>query len=210
MKLVDMSCPGCGANMKIQPENRTAVCSVCGKNVWIELSGEYAEGYDREMGRIQAQRDTEAKWKQEREEAIRQRELEEKLRKEKAEKDRIKKQLQYVCIAESVICVLFALYSFLGDVTFTQKCIRMPASFIQLALIAAVSLFFTKDRYFRQIMLACLICGVLSAFSVIYSGAMIWFVVFNVIKLIFMIRVERVSYSWKDIVSFKKGSISHE
>ena len=79
MKLVDMTCPGCGANLRAQPEDRVTVCASCGKQVMLVHTGEYGEGYDREMGRIQAQRDVEAKWKEEREASIRQRELDKKL-----------------------------------------------------------------------------------------------------------------------------------
>lgn len=210
MKLVDMTCPGCGANLRAKPEDRVAVCASCGKQVMLVHTGEYGEGYDREMGRIQAQRDVEAKWKEEREASIRQRELDKKLLREKQEKDRIKKQLKCICGVEAVICVLFFIVSLLYDGPIFQKYIRMPASFIQLALIAAICLFFTKDKYYKQIVLACILCAVVGCVTTFFSVTLIWVVLFNLLKLIWMIRIERVSSSWRDIFSFSKGSQANE
>ena len=204
MKLVDLTCTGCGANVKVQPDRRTAICSVCGKEMLIEHTGEFAAGYEREMGRIQAQRDTEAVWKQEREEILRKKEEEERRKLEQAKKDRIKKGLKYICLLETIICFLFFVSSFVGG-GMSQRWIRIPASFIQLALVAVIAFFFTKDKFFKQIILACVVCAVASMVTTAFFWPFFLFVIFNVIKLVFMIRVERVSYSWKEIFSFKKG-----
>jgi len=210
MKLVDLACPGCGANLKVQPDERVAVCSVCGKQVMLVHTGEFGEGYDREMGRIQAQRDVEAKWKAEREEIIKQQELQKRQRLEREEKDRIKKQLRNICIVEAAVCVLFFVLSLMYDGPVFQKYLRMPASFIQLALISLICLFFTKDRYYKQITLACIICTIAGLVSSFFANALIWVVLFNVIKLIWMIRIEKVSNSWSELISFTKGSKANE
>ena len=55
MKLVDMTCTGCGANVTVDSALKVATCTVCGKKMLISRSGEYGAGYDREMGRIQSQ-----------------------------------------------------------------------------------------------------------------------------------------------------------
>ena len=65
MKLVDMTCTGCGANVTVDSAVKVATCTVCGKQMLISRSGDYGEGYDREIGRIQAQRDMEETWKKE-------------------------------------------------------------------------------------------------------------------------------------------------
>ena len=209
MKLVDLTCTGCGANVKVQPDRRTAICSVCGKEMLIEPSGEFGEGYAREMGRIQAQRDTEALWKKEREALLLKKEQEEQQRIQQIKKSRINKGLKYICLVETVICFLFFLSGFIGG-DLSKRWIRIPASFIQLALIAAITFFFTKDKYFWQIMLACAILAVASIVTTAFVWPFFLFVIFNFIKLIFMMRVERVSYSWKEIFAFKKGKNENE
>ncbi len=210
MKLVDMTCPGCGANLRVQPEERVAFCASCGKQVMLVHEGEYGKGYDREMGRIQAQRDVERKWKTEREEAIRQKELENKLRQEREKKDKIKKQLRTICLIEAVICILFFVFTFVFQESVFQKSIRMPISFIQLALVSAICLFYTKDKYFKQIAFACIFCLIAGCVTTVFAIPLIWTVLFNVMKLIWIIRIERVSGSWRDIFSFSKGSKVHE
>lgn len=209
MKLVDLTCTGCGANVKVQPDRRTAICSVCGKEMLIEPTGEFAVGYEREMGRIQAQRDTEAIWKQEREELLRMKEEEEKRKLEQAEKDRINKGLKYICLLETIVCFVFFVSAFVGG-GLSQRWIRVPASFIQLALVAVIAFCFTKDKFFKQIFLACVICAVASIVTTAFSWPFFMFVIFNIIKLVFMMRVERVSYSWKEIFSFRKGKEKNE
>ncbi|MBP5491730.1 MAG: hypothetical protein J6Y08_02690 [Clostridiales bacterium] len=204
MKLVDLTCTGCGANVKVDPSLKVANCTVCGKQMLIEHSGEFGAGYDREMGRIQAQREVEEQWKAEREENLRLVAQAEKERRQKKEMDRIKKQLRKICVAEGIICILLFISTFVLPGEGGNAWIRIPTSFIQLALIAAVTLFFSKDRYFGQIILACLICAVLSIACSFYAKAIVFYVVFNIIKLIWMIRVERVKYSWQEIVSSVK------
>ena len=121
MKLIDMTCTGCGANVTVDSALKVATCTVCGKKMLISRSGEYGAGYDREMGRIQAQLDMEQAWKEEREEKLRKEEEEKKRRMEQAEMDRIRHQLNKICIAEAVICFLFLASpivngAYLGDV----------------------------------------------------------------------------------------------
>ena len=103
MKLVDMTCTGCGANVTVDSALKVATCTVCGKKMLISRDGEYGAGYDREMGRIQAQLDMEQAWKEEREEKLRKEEEERRRRQEQAEMDRIRHQLNKICIAEAVI-----------------------------------------------------------------------------------------------------------
>lgn len=205
MKLVDLTCPGCGANVTIGEDGKTAVCTVCGKQMILTHTGEFGEAYDREMGRLQAVRDVEDQWKKEREEKIRQKEEEKRLAEEKAEKDRIKKQLGKICIAEGVICFLLFVSSFTSEGGLSQNWLRIPVTFIQLALIAAVTLFFTRDKFFVQIILACAGCVVLSIVSSCFSSVIWCYVVFNLLKLIWMMRVERVSYSWEEMLHSVNG-----
>lgn len=199
MKLVDMTCTGCGANVTVDSALKVATCTVCGKKMLISRDGEYGAGYDREMGRIQAQLDMEQAWKEEREEKLRKEEEERRRRQEQAEMDRIRHQLNKICIAEAVICFLFLASPIVLSDSVTQGWIRFFAGFVQLGLIAFVTLFFTKDKYFGKIVLSCLLCAVLTVVTTFFASAVIWFVIFNVIKLIWMMRVERVRYSWKEI-----------
>ena len=199
MKLVDMTCTGCGANVTVDPAVKVATCTICGKQMLISHSGEFGEGYDREMGRIQAQRDMEAGWKQEREEKLRREEEEKKRKAEQQEMDRIRRQLNKICIAETIICVVFMLSPIVVNDGVSVTWIRFGAAFVQLALIALVTFFFTKDKYFGKVVLACVICAVLSIGTTFLASAVIWFVIFNFIKLVWMMRVERVRYSWKEI-----------
>ena len=199
MKLVDMTCTGCGANVTVDPAVKVATCTICGKQMLISHSGEFGEGYDREMGRIQAQRDMEAGWKQEREEKLRREEEEKKRKAEQQEMDRIRRQLNKICIAETIICVVFMLSPIVVNDGVSVTWIRFGAAFVQLALIALVTFFFTKDKYFGKVVLACVICAILSIGTTFLASAVIWFVIFNFIKLIWMMRVERVRYSWKEI-----------
>ncbi len=199
MKLVDMTCTGCGANVTVDPALKVATCTICGKQMLISHSGEFGEGYDREMGRIQAQRDMEAGWKQEREEKLRREEEEKKRKAEQQEMDRIRRQLNKICIAESIICIVFMLSPIVVNDGVSVTWIRFGAAFVQLALIALVTFFFTKDKYFGKVVLACVICAILSIGTTFLASAVIWFVIFNFIKLIWMMRVERVRYSWKEI-----------
>ena len=87
MKLVDMTCTGCGANVQVDAAVKVATCTVCGKQMLISHSGEYGAGYEAEMGRIQAQRDAEESWKREREERIRKEQEEKKRAAEAAESE---------------------------------------------------------------------------------------------------------------------------
>lgn len=204
MKLVDLTCTGCGANVKVDPSLRTVTCSVCGKQMLIQHTGEFGEGYDREMGRIQAQRDTEEQWKREREEKIRLEEEAKKRQQEQKEMQRIHKQLHKIELVESVICVLFMISPFFLDVSFGNGCLRVVAGFVQLGLVAAMTFLYTKDRCFAPIVLACLACAVASSVSMCFVLSLVWFLVFNLLKLIWMIRIERVRYSWKEIMGRMK------
>ena len=209
MKLVDMTCTGCGANVQVDAALKVATCTVCGKQMLITHSGEFGEGYDREMGRIQAQRDAEDAWKREREERIRQEEEAKKRAAEQKEMDRIRKQLTKVCIAETVICLLFLVSPIVAKDGVSVTWIRFGAAFIQLGLVAAITFFFTKDQYFGPIVLSCLICAVLSFATTFLASAVVWFLVFNIIKLVFMMRIERVRYSWNEILNQVMGRSSN-
>ncbi|MBO4926871.1 MAG: hypothetical protein J5379_01280 [Clostridiales bacterium] len=205
MKLVDMTCTGCGANVRVDAAVKVATCTVCGKQMLISHSGEFGEGYEKEMGRIQAQRDAEEAWKKEREEKIRLQEEEKKRKAQQKEMDRIRKQLQKICIAETVICVLFLVSPIVARDGVSVTWVRFGSAFIQLGLVAAVTMFFTKDKYFGKVVLACLCGAVLSIATTFLASAVIWFVIFNVLKLIWMMRVERVRYSWEEILGQVTG-----
>ncbi|MBQ0012494.1 MAG: hypothetical protein KBT07_07270 [Clostridiales bacterium] len=200
MKLVDLTCTGCGANVKVDPSLQTVTCTVCGKQMMIARTGEYGEGYAREMGRIQAQRDTEEVWKREREEKIRQKEEAERLQKEKQEMNRIHKQLNIIVLLESLICIAFMLSPLILDVSFSNGCLRVVAGFVQLALVAMMTLFYTKDKYFAPIVIACVVCAIASSVSMCFVLSLVWFLAFNLLKLIWMMRIEHVRYSWKEIL----------
>ena len=200
MKLIDMTCTGCGANVQVDAAVKVATCTVCGKQMLISHSGEFGAGYEREMGRIQAQRDAEESWKLEREEKIRIQEEEKKRKAEQLEMDRIRRQLNKICIAESIICILFLISPIVVRDGVSVTWIRFGAAFIQLGLIAAITYFFTKDQYFGPIVLACIICAILSLATTFFASVVVWFLIFNILKLIFMMRIERVRYSWKEIL----------
>ena len=200
MKLVDMTCTGCGANVTVDSALKVATCTVCGKKMLISRSGEFGEGYDREMGRIQAQRDMEETWKKEREEKIRLQEEEKQRKVEQQKMDHIRKQLNGICIVESVICMLFMASPVVIKDGLLESCIRFAAGFVQLGLVSVVSFLFTKDEYYGKIVLACLICAFLSIGTSFFSIPVISFVVFNILKLAWMMRVEKVRYSWKEIL----------
>lgn len=213
MKLVDMTCTGCGANVTVDSALKVATCNICGKQMLISHSGEFGEGYDREMGRIQAQRDMEDAWKKEREEKIRLKEEEKKRKEEQQKMDHIRKQLNVVCIAESIICLLFMGSPVFLNETPSISWINFGSGFVQLGLVSVITFFFTKDEYYGKVILACLICAILSVGTSFFSNSVILFIVFNVIKLTWMMRVEKVRYSWKDIlrqIVGKKGIISPE
>ncbi len=210
MKLVDMTCTGCGANVQVDAAVKVATCTVCGKQMLISHSGEFGAGYEQEMGRIQAQRDAEENWKKEREERIRQKEEEKKRAAQQKEMDRIRRQLNKVCIAEMIICFLFLISPIVVRDGVSVTWIRFGAAFIQLGLIAAIAYFFSKDKYFGPIVLACGICAVLSLATTFFASVVVWFLIFNIIKLIFMMRIERVRYSWKEIWEQVTGRVNHE
>ncbi len=200
MKLIDLTCTGCGANVKVDPSLKTVTCTVCGKQMMIAHTGEFGEGYDREMGRIQAQRDTEEQWKKEREEKIRIAEEAKKAQHEQQEMKRIHKQLNKIVLLESVICVVFMLSPLFLDMNIRKGCLRVVAGFVQLALIAFMTLFYTKDRYFVPIVVSCVVCAILSSVSMCFVLSCVWFLAFNLLKLIWMMRIEHVRSSWKDII----------
>ncbi|MBR5938129.1 MAG: hypothetical protein IKZ90_07710 [Clostridiales bacterium] len=199
MKLVDMTCTGCGANVKVDAAVKVATCTVCGKQMLIEHTGEFGAGYEREMGRIQAQRDVEESWKKEREEKIRIAEEEKKRKAEQQEMDRIRQQLNKICIIEAIICFIFLISPIAVRDGVAVGSIRFGAGFIQLGLIAFVTFFFTKDKWYGKVILACLVCAILSIITTFLASSVVWFLIFNILKLIWMIRVERVRYSWKEI-----------
>ena len=199
MKLVDLTCTGCGANVKVDPSLQKVTCTMCGKEMLISRSGAYGEGYDREMGRIQAQKDVEETWKREREEKIRLQEEEKKRKEQKQQMDHIRKQLNIIMIMEAVICVAFLLSPLFVDSAFAHSVARIVAGFVQLGLVASVTFLFTKDRYFTPVVLACLICAVISGVSGVFLPSLLWFLLFNFLKLIWMMRIEHVRYSYKEI-----------
>ncbi|MBP5416214.1 MAG: hypothetical protein J6Y58_01685 [Clostridiales bacterium] len=200
MKLVDMTCTGCGANVTVDPAVKVATCNICGKQMLISRSGEFGEGYDREMGRIQAQRDMEEEWKKEREEKLRLIEEEKKRKAEQQKMDHIRKQLNIVCLAESIICLLFMGSPLVINDGIATSWIRFGSGFVQLGLVSVVTFFFTKDEYYGKVILACIFCALLSVGTSFFSGSILCFVAFNAIKLTWMMRVEKVRYSWKDIL----------
>lgn len=199
MKLVDMTCTGCGANVTVDSAVKVATCTVCGKQMLISRSGEFGEGYDREMGRIQAQRDMEDEWKKEREEKIRLQEEAKKKKEQQQKIDHIRKQLNVVCIAESIICLFFMVSPVIIKDAISASSIRFGAGFVQLGLVSVVTFFFTKDEYYGKVILASVICALLSIGTSFFSNSVICFVLFNIVKLTWMMRVEKVRYSWKDI-----------
>lgn len=68
MKLINMNCPNCGAQMELDDEKKHAICSFCGTNVLIDdevqhIKYDNAEetGYSFEKGRQRAQEELESK-----------------------------------------------------------------------------------------------------------------------------------------------------
>lgn len=64
MKLIDITCSNCGAEMKVNSELNQCTCNYCGKQMLIddeiqkhEFVNGYSYGYDLEKGRLQAQED---------------------------------------------------------------------------------------------------------------------------------------------------------
>ena len=61
MKLIDLNCPNCGANMKANAELKKAICNFCGHEIIIDdekvniaiTNGEQF-GYEQELGRQKA------------------------------------------------------------------------------------------------------------------------------------------------------------
>lgn len=67
MKLIDLTCPHCGASLEAAENTRVAKCPYCDSNVYVDdeaahvrLDGAESAGYDFEMGRIRAQQEAEA------------------------------------------------------------------------------------------------------------------------------------------------------
>ena len=57
MKLVEMNCPSCGADLKLDADNARAVCEYCGAEVLIDGGARRdpeREGYEFEKGRQRA------------------------------------------------------------------------------------------------------------------------------------------------------------
>lgn len=61
MKLIDMTCPHCGANLKVDADQNTAVCEYCGSALLIDddiqrvrYENAEAAGYEFEKGRQRA------------------------------------------------------------------------------------------------------------------------------------------------------------
>jgi DNA-directed RNA polymerase subunit M/transcription elongation factor TFIIS len=66
MKLLDLTCPHCGAPLKAADDTRVAKCPYCDSNIYLDdeaarvrLDGAESAGYDFEMGRIRAQQEAE-------------------------------------------------------------------------------------------------------------------------------------------------------
>ncbi len=67
MKLIDMTCPHCGASVKTDETNTEAVCEYCGakfavddENKKVEIADAEKVGYDMEKGRQKAQKEAES------------------------------------------------------------------------------------------------------------------------------------------------------
>ena len=57
MQLVEMTCPSCGADLKLDADNVRAVCEYCGSEVLVDVAGRRdaeQEGYEFEKGRQRA------------------------------------------------------------------------------------------------------------------------------------------------------------
>ena len=64
MKLLDLTCPKCGAELKVNEELDRCVCNYCGHEILIDkeehkvkLTGGYEFGYGSTMGKLQAEYD---------------------------------------------------------------------------------------------------------------------------------------------------------
>ena len=66
MKLINMTCPNCGATLVVDADNKKATCEHCGatvliddevKQINIQYSNAEEDGYRFEKGRIRAQRE---------------------------------------------------------------------------------------------------------------------------------------------------------
>lgn len=68
MRLIDLKCSNCGADMKVNPELKQAVCNYCGKSMLVddeikkmEMVNGFNYGYDIERGRIAAKKEQDLK-----------------------------------------------------------------------------------------------------------------------------------------------------
>ena len=98
MKLIDLKCPACGAEMKVNPDLKRLICVYCGKEMLVDdgvtrlvIENGFDYGYEQEMGRLKAQEDYELE--QQKLEAERQTEAERKYR-EKLEQDQEKRKAE--------------------------------------------------------------------------------------------------------------------
>lgn len=97
MRLIDITCSNCGAEMKVNPELKKCSCNYCGRQMLVDdeiqkhqfING-YEYGYDLEKGRLQAQEDF--KLEQERREAERKEKERIEAEKRAAEEEKRKKE----------------------------------------------------------------------------------------------------------------------
>lgn len=68
MKIIDTTCPSCGATMKVNNQLKIVNCNYCGKELMLmddvqkhEIANGYQLGYEQEMGRQQALKDIKEK-----------------------------------------------------------------------------------------------------------------------------------------------------
>lgn len=99
MRLIDLKCSNCGAELKVNAELKQCVCNYCGKAMLVddevqkhEFINGYTYGYDLEKGKLQAQED----FRLEQEKRELERKKQEKIEEEKriAEEARRKKEEQ--------------------------------------------------------------------------------------------------------------------
>ena len=64
MKLIELKCPACGAEMKVNPDLDRVICIYCGKEMLVDngktelvIANGFDYGYEQEMGRLKAQED---------------------------------------------------------------------------------------------------------------------------------------------------------
>ncbi|MBR4779990.1 MAG: hypothetical protein IK014_01370 [Lachnospiraceae bacterium] len=64
MKLIELKCPACGAEMKVNSDINRVICVYCGKEMLVDngvtelvIANGYDYGYEQEMGRLKAQED---------------------------------------------------------------------------------------------------------------------------------------------------------